>query len=80
LEIPYQGFGQTTWKRPEVARGLEADESYYIESEKIVAATAARARLSTNVADYPNSDLGIEVDVSPSNCRRRPKHRIIADA
>ncbi len=26
LEIPYQGFGQTTWNRPEVRRGLEAAE------------------------------------------------------
>jgi Uma2 family endonuclease len=70
LEIPYQGFGQTTWKRPEVARGLEADECYYFEPEKIAAATAARARRSKNVADYPNPDLGIEVDISPSRIDR----------
>ena len=44
LEIPYKGFGQTTWKRPEVARGLEADECYYFEPEKLAAAAAAKAR------------------------------------
>ena len=65
-EIPYQAFGQTTWKRPEVGRGLEADESYYFQAEKIPVATAARARRSRSVADYPNPDLGIEVDISPS--------------
>ena len=70
LEIPYQGFGQTTWKRPQVGRGLEADECYYFEPEKIRAAAAARARRSKNVADYPNPDLGIEVDISPSRIDR----------
>jgi hypothetical protein len=68
LEIPYQGFGQTTWKRPEVSRGLEADECYYFEPEKI--ATAAKARRSKKVANYPNPDLGIEGDISPSRIDR----------
>jgi Uma2 family endonuclease len=70
LRIPYQGYGQTTWKRPEVGRGLEADECYYFNPEKIVAATEARARRSREVADYPNPDLGIEVDISPSRIDR----------
>ena len=70
LEIPYQGFGQTTWKRPEVSRGLEADECYYFTPEKIAAATAAKSRRSREVADYPNPDLGIEVDLSPSRIDR----------
>lgn len=70
LEVPYQAFGQTTWKRPEVQRGLEADESYYFQPEKIAAATAAKVRRSRKVADYPNPDLGIEVDISPSRIDR----------
>ena len=40
LEIPYQAFGQTTWKRPEVRRGLESDECYYFKPEKIAAGSA----------------------------------------
>ena len=41
FEIPCTGLGQTTWKRPEVTRGLEADESYYFVAEKL--ATVAEA-------------------------------------
>src|SRR5579883_466724 len=34
MEIPHRGLGSTTWKRPEIARGLEADQCYYFQSEK----------------------------------------------
>jgi Uma2 family endonuclease len=70
LGIPYKGLGQTTWKRFEVARGLESDECYYFKPDKLAAADAAKARRSKNVADYPNPDLSIEVDISPSRIDR----------
>ncbi len=70
LEIPYKSAGQTTWKRPEVARGLEADESYFFRPEKIAAVTEAKSRRSKKIVDYPNPDLGIEVDISPSEIDR----------
>ncbi|MGO9598379.1 MAG: Uma2 family endonuclease [Isosphaeraceae bacterium] len=70
LEIPCTGLGQTTWKRPEVARGLESDECYYFAPEKLMAAAEALTRMSRNVADYPNPDLTIEVDMSPSKIDR----------
>src|SRR5208337_493596 len=37
LEIPYKSAGQTTWKRPEVARGLESDECYFFGADKLAA-------------------------------------------
>jgi Uma2 family endonuclease len=70
LSIPYKSAGQTTWIRPEVARGLESDESYFFRAEKLAAVAAARARKSRDLADYPNPDLGIEVDDSPSKIDR----------
>jgi Uma2 family endonuclease len=64
LRIPYKGLGQTTWKRKELSRGLESDECYMFQPEKLAAVARARARKSMNIADYPNPDLSIEVDIS----------------
>jgi Uma2 family endonuclease len=69
-EIPIKSAGQTTWKRPEVARGLESDESYYFRAEKLVAVAKSKARRSRKIADYPNPDLAIEVDISPPEIDR----------
>jgi len=70
LEIPCIGLGQTTWKRPEIARGLEADDCYYFALEKLAAADEAIVRWSKDVAEYPNPDLAIEFDISPSKIDR----------
>ena len=70
LEIPCTGLGQTTWKRPKLLRGLEADESYYFVNEKLTAVAEALTRNSMDVAEYPNPDLAIETDVSPSKIDR----------
>ena len=69
-EISFKSAGQTTWKRPEIARGLEADESYFFRTEKLDAVAASKARGSLDIADYPNPDLGIEVDMSPPKIDR----------
>jgi Uma2 family endonuclease len=70
LAIPCNSVGETTWKRMEVARGLEADECYYFLPEKLAADAAAQARGSDDIADYPNPDLAIEVDISPPQVDR----------
>jgi Uma2 family endonuclease len=70
LGIPCNSVGETTWKRIGVARGLEADECYYFLPEKMAADAAARARNSDDIADYPNPDLAIEVDISPPQVDR----------
>jgi hypothetical protein len=65
FHIPIAGGGQTTWKRPELARGLEADDSFYFRLEKFPIIAEARKRRSLDVADYPNPDMAVEVDISP---------------
>ena len=65
LRIPYSGAGQTTWKRPEIERGLEADHCYFFEPAKFAADAEAVLAESNDIADYPNPDLAIEVDISP---------------
>jgi Uma2 family endonuclease len=64
LNIDRGTCGETTWKRPETGRGLQADLSYYFDPAKRAAEKAAWARRSTDIADYPNPDLAIEIDLS----------------
>jgi hypothetical protein len=54
LGIPYSSLADTTWKRSEILRGLEADQCYYFLPKKIAADAAALERDSTEIADYPN--------------------------
>jgi Uma2 family endonuclease len=70
LMIRRATLGETSWKRPEIARGLEADQCYYFAPDKLEADARARARKSDDIADYPNPDLAIEVDLSPSQIDR----------
>jgi Uma2 family endonuclease len=64
LDIPSLSMARTTWKRQAVARGLESDQCFYFHLEKLATAAAALKRKSNDVADYPNPDLAIEVDIS----------------
>jgi Uma2 family endonuclease len=70
LEIPCRWLGQTTWKRAEVARGLEANDCYFFDADKLTAVDEAMARRITDVAIDPNPDLAIEIDISPSKVDR----------
>jgi Uma2 family endonuclease len=70
LEIERQPLGQTTWMRKKVKRGVESDLCYYFDVAKLAAFAEAFVRGSNKVKDYPNPDLAIEVDVSPSKIDR----------
>jgi len=70
LKIRCRGLGETTWKRPLIQKGLESDLCYYFTPEKLAADAASRARKSNDIADYPNPDMAIEVDISPSRIDR----------
>ena len=60
--IPCKGLRETTWKRPLITRGLEADQCYYFQPSKI--ADFARVRGLKDIALVPNPDLAIEVGIS----------------
>ncbi len=64
FEIPLKGLAETTWKRPALARGIESDQCYYFLPEKIAQYARARKPPATAIADCPNPDLAVEVDVS----------------
>jgi len=70
LEIDCQAQGSTTWNRAALERGLEADQCYYFDPAKLEASDAAVSRKSNDVADYPNPDLAVEIDISRSKIDR----------
>jgi Uma2 family endonuclease len=70
LRTPHRGAGETTWKRIELLRGVEADQCYFFATEKLARDTAALKRRSQNIDDYPNPDLAIEIDMSPPQIDR----------
>jgi Uma2 family endonuclease len=62
LRVPIVGAKSTTFSREGLARGIEADESYYIANEPRV-----RFHKAIDLAVDPPPDLAIEVDVSRSS-------------
>jgi Uma2 family endonuclease len=70
LKINCQNLGSTTWKRPELKRGIEADACYFFDAKKLETIRLALSLHSDNLADIPNPDLAVEVDISPSKIDR----------
>ena len=70
LKIECIPMGSTTWKRQQVKRGIESDQCYYFDPSKMETAGSSAANHSDKVADYPNPDLAIEIDISPSKIDR----------
>ncbi len=64
LDIDRATCGETTWKRPEIGRALQADLSYYFDPAKRAAEKAAWSRRARDIAEYPYPDLAIEIDLS----------------
>ena len=61
LGIPQRSLGSTTWKRPELAKGLEPDGCFYILNHHRVC-----RRRHVDLAVDPPPDLAIETEVSRS--------------
>lgn len=65
LDIPIKSVGSTTRRRKRAKRGLEPDESYYIQNERVV-----RGKWRYDPRRDPPPDLAIEIDVSSSSVDR----------
>ena len=70
FRIPGRALAEATWDRSEAEHGIEADQCYIFDPEKLALANAARAKRENTTADYPNPDLAIEIDISPSQMDR----------
>ena len=65
LGIPLRSLGSTTWRSKDLAKGLEADECYYILNHLRVC-----RRRHVDLSVDPPPDLAIETEVSRSVVRR----------
>jgi Uma2 family endonuclease len=65
MELDYEPLGMTTWKRPDMEKGLEADQCYYVRHAAIV-----RERDELDLEVDPPPDLAIEVDITSSSLDR----------
>jgi len=65
LEIEVRSLGSTTWQRQDLQKGLEPDQCYYIENERLV-----RGKADIDLTQDPPPDLAIEVDNTRSSLDR----------
>jgi Uma2 family endonuclease len=61
LGMPVQSTAATTFRRPELERGFEADASFYIQSEKRI-----RGQREVDLTVDPPPDLVLEMEMSRS--------------
>ncbi|WP_330220725.1 Uma2 family endonuclease [[Phormidium ambiguum] IAM M-71] len=65
LNIEIRSLGSRTCQRKDLARGLEPDQCYYIQNERIV-----RGIEQIDLNEYPPPDLVIEIDITSSSMNR----------
>lgn len=67
LELDYESYGSTTWRRQAKQAGLAADNCFYFQNEASV-----RGRLDISLAQDPPPDLALEVDLTNKSLERFP--------
>lgn len=67
LDIDYDCYGSTTWKRELKKAGVEPDQCFYIQNEPLI-----RGQLTFDLTTDPPPDLAIEVDYSSKSLARFP--------
>ena len=73
---PVEPFGETTWRKPGVERGIEADQWYFFDAAKreciakILRDEKARGVRTNSLEGFPSPDLAVEIDISPPKVDR----------
>jgi Uma2 family endonuclease len=65
FDVPFVNAGSTTFKREDLARGLEPDECFYFQSLPQIL-----GKTEIDLARDPPPDLGIEIDITSSLVNR----------
>lgn len=68
-----RSLSSSTWRRSDLAKGVEADECYYIQNEALV-----RGRMDIDLALDPPPDLAIEIDMTRVSLPRLPIYQALA--
>ncbi len=67
LQLNYESFGSTTWKRQDLLAGAEPDNCFYIQNESFV-----RGRLNIDLSQDPPPDLVLEIDSTSKSLDKQP--------
>lgn len=67
LDLDYESFGSTTWKRQDRLAGAEPDNCFYFQNEPLV-----RGKLDINLEQDPPPDLVLEIDLTNHSLDKLP--------
>ena len=67
LEINYESYGSTTWKREARLAGIEPDNCFYFQNEAKI-----RGRLQFDLNQDPPPELALEIDLTSKSLNRFP--------
>lgn len=67
LELDYESYGSSTWRKQAKQSGLEADNCFYFQNEAMI-----RGKLNIDLAQDPPPDLALEIDVTSKSLARLP--------
>jgi Uma2 family endonuclease len=67
LDLDYESFGSTTWKRESKLAGIEPDNCFYFQNE-----AAIRGKLDLHLNQDPPPDLALEIDLTSKSLPRFP--------
>jgi Uma2 family endonuclease len=73
MDCEVRSLSSSTWRRPDLAKGVEADECYYIQNEALV-----RGRMDIDLTVDPPPDLAIEIDMTSVSLPRLPIYQALA--